>query len=222
MYIYFKRFSLFNFFKLSFIVFILAVPGFVLIYFDPFLLKTTWDAKFYNSILISSSILSFYLIPIFLAILLTNKQKFLVNKKQQLLFLIVSIIIILFLSTFFDYNYKIGGGYFLKLSYLTTNTEILFFISSTVGLMLLFNIMLEDKDNILLIFLLIFGFSAYYIFQKYFEPMFFFIFFLMIKSSVTKVFLKDMKNIYFLFFYLSVYLTTAIINDLYQITKTVL
>ena len=95
-------------------------------------------------------------------------------------------------------------------------------ISSAVGLMLLFNLMLEDKDNILLIFLLIFSFSAYYIFQKYFEPMFFFIFFLMIKSSVTRVFLKDMKNIYFLFFYLSIYLTTAIINDIYKITKTVL
>ena len=103
-----------------------------------------------------------------------------------------------------------------------TNSKILFLISSAVGLMLLLNLMLEDKDSILLIFLITFGFTAHYIFQKYFEPMFFFILFLMIKSSVTKAFLNDMKNIYFLFFYLSIYLTTAIINNLYQITKTVL
>ena len=102
-----------------------------------------------------------------------------------------------------------------------TNTNILFLITSAVGVMLLLNLMLEDKHSILLIFLLILGFSAHYIFQKYFEPMFFFILFLMIKSSFTKAFLNDMKNIYFLFFYLSIYLTTAIVNDLFQITKQI-
>jgi hypothetical protein len=222
MYIYFKRFSLFNFLKLSFIVFVLAIPGFFLIYYDPFLARVTWDEKLYNTILISSSILSFYLIPIFFVLLFSNKEKFLINKKQQLLFALVSITVVLLLSILFDYNYKIGGGYFLKLSYLLINNKILFLISSAIGLILLFNLALEDKDNILLICLLIFGFSAYMIFQKYFEPMFFFIFFLMIKSSVSKIFLSNIKNIYFLLFYLGIYLTTAIINNIYQITKTVL
>jgi len=39
---------------------------------------------------------------------------------------------------------------------------------------------------------------------------------------IEKIFLNNKKNIYFLFFYLGIYLTTAIINDVYQITKTVL
>ena len=175
-----------------------------------------------NTVLISSSILSFYLIPIFFAILFFNKEKPLIEKRQQFLIILVSVIIVLLFSFYFDYNYKIGGGYFLKLSYLLINNEILFLISSMVGLILLFNLAKEDNDNILLICILIIGFSSYRIFQKYFEPTFFFIFFLMIKSSIQKDFLKNIKNIYFLFFYLGIYLTTAIINDVYKITKTIL
>ena len=128
----------------------------------------------------------------------------------------------LILSIFFDYNYKLGGGYFIKLSYLLVYNEFLFLISSAIGLVLLFNLAKENNDNILLISLLIFGFNAYMIFQKYFEPMFFFIFFLMIQSSIPKIFLKNIKNIYFLFFYLGIYLVTAIINNVYKITKTIL
>ena len=222
MYIYFKKFSLFNFLKLSFIVFIFAIPGFFLIYFDPPLLKVTFDVKLQNTVLVNSSILSFYLIPIFFAIFFLNKEKPVIEKKQQFSFILIALVIVLLLSFFFDYNYKLGGGYFIKLSYLITNNEILFLISSAVGLILLFNLAKENNDNILLICLLIFGFSAYMIFQKYFEPMFFFIFFLMIRSSIPKIFLKNIKNIYFLFFYLNIYLVTAIINDVYKITKTVL
>jgi|TARA_B100000959_G_scaffold281386_1_gene345327 hypothetical protein len=220
--VYFKKFSLFNFLKLSLIVSVLAIPGFFLIYFDPVLLKVTFDTKLQNTVLISSSILSFYLIPIFFAILFFNKEKPLIEKRQQFLIILVSVIIVLLFSFYFDYNYKIGGGYFLKLSYLLINNEILFLISSMVGLILLFNLAKEDNDNILLICILIIGFSSYRIFQKYFEPTFFFIFFLMIKSSIQKDFLKNIKNIYFLFFYLGIYLTTAIINDVYKITKTIL
>ena len=126
------------------------------------------------------------------------------------------------LSIFFNYNYKLGGGYFIKLSYLLTNNNILFLISSAAGLTLLFHLARENNDNILLIFLLIFGFSAHMIFQKYYEPMFFFIFFLMIKSKIPKILLKKIKNIYFLYLYFSIYLATAIVNDLYKITKTAL
>jgi len=222
MYIYFRKLSLLNFFKLSFIIFILAIPGFFLIYYDPFLLKVTFDTKLYNTVLISSSILSFYLIPIFFVVLFLNKDKFKFNKNRQLIFILISALVVLLMSVFFNYNHKIGGGYFLKLSYLLVNNNILFLITSIVGFVLLFNLAQEDSDNILIIFLLIFGFSAYMIFQKYFEPMFFFILFLMIKTNITKIFLKNINNIYFLFFYLSIYLVTAIVNDVYKITKTVL
>tara|TARA_B110001454_G_C12455242_1_gene323775 strand:- start:42 stop:527 length:486 start_codon:yes stop_codon:yes gene_type:complete len=160
--------------------------------------------------------------PIFFIVLFLNKEKFKFKKNKQLIFILISVSIVLSMSAFFNYNYKIGGGYFLKISYLLANNNILFLITSIIGFVLLFNLAWEDFDNILIIFLLIFGFSAYMIFQKYFEPMFFFILFLMIRSNITKIFLKNIKNIYFLSFYLFIYLVTAIINDVYKITKTVL
>ena len=39
---------------------------------------------------------------------------------------------------------------------------------------------------------------------------------------IEKIFLNKKKNIYFLFFYLGIYLITAIINDVYKITKMIL
>ena len=46
--------------------------------FDPILLTVTFDSKLYNTVLISSSILSFYLMPIFFLIYLV--QIFLVGR----------------------------------------------------------------------------------------------------------------------------------------------
>ena len=39
---------------------------------------------------------------------------------------------------------------------------------------------------------------------------------------IEKILLNNKKNIYFLFFYLGIYLITAIINDVYKITKMIL
>ena len=220
MYIYLIRFNLIIFFKISLIVLTLSLPGFLLIYFDPGLLKVTFDTKLQNTILINSSILSFYLIPIFFIFFFLNKEKLLIEKKKQIFFILISLIIVLFLSIIFDYNYKQGGGYFLKLSFLSANNMILFLITSIAGITLILNLSSENKENAILLFLLIFGFSASSIFQKYYEPMFFFIFFLMIKSKIPKRLIENIKNIYYLYFYFGIYLVTAIVNDVYKITKT--
>ena len=222
MYVYFRKFSLLNFLKLSFVVLTLAIPGFFLIYFDPILLEVTFDSKLYNTVLISSSMLSFYIMPIFFIIFFLNKKDIQIDINSQYLFIFISIIIVLILSAFFDYNHKIGGGYFLKLSYLLINNNILFLISCVIGLTLLFNLTWIYNYNALLIGLLIFGYSAHMMFQKFFEPMFFFIFFLMLNSSISRIFLRNIKNIYFLYLYFGIYLATGIINDIYKITKTAL
>ena len=222
MYVYFKKLDFFNFFKLFFIVFIFSIPGFILIYYDPILLNLNFDTKLYNTILLNSSILSLYLIPIYFVIIFFSEEKLETTKKQQYLFILISVTIVLFFSNLFNYNPQIGGGYFLKLSYLLMNNEILFFITSIIGIFLLINIAKDNIDNTIIILLLIFGLSARLIFQKYFEPMFFFILFLMIKSDILKTYLNKIKNIYFLYFYYGIYLITAIINNIYKITKTVI
>ena len=41
----------------------------------------------------------------------------------------------------------------------------------------------------------------------------------MFKSEIPKLFLKTKKNIFYLALYLGIYLTSAIINDIFKITK---
>ena len=84
---------------------------------------------------------------------------------------------------------------------------------------MLFQLARDHNDNLILIILLVFAFPAFYIFQEYYEPMFFFMLFLMFKSEIPKLFLKTKKNIFYLALYLGIYLTSAIINDIFKITK---
>ena len=115
MIIYFAKFSLVNFLKISFFVLIFSIPGFFLIFLEPKVLKTTYDLNFYNTILISSSIILFYLIPFYLLRWFEIKKVIFKNTKniKYLVLLILLLLITFFLSTKFNYNYNLGGGFFL-------------------------------------------------------------------------------------------------------------
>ena len=221
MIIYFAKFSLVNFLKISFFVLIFSIPGFFLIFLEPKILKTTYDLNFYNTILISSSIILFYLIPFYLLRWFEIKKVIFKNTKniKYLVLLILLLLITFFLSTKFNYNYKLGGGFFLKLSYLLFNNNILFLSSSVLGLIALVDLFKKDKNNLLLIIIFLFGFSSYMIFQKYFEPIFFMIFLLMMNYNLTSNIISKIKNIYFLYLYFFMYFIVAIINDIFKITK---
>ena len=221
MIIYFAKFSLVNFLKISFFVLIFSIPGFFLIFLEPQVLKTTYDLNFYNTILISSSIILFYLIPFYLLRWFEIKKVIFKNTKniKYLVLLILLLLITFFLSTKFNYNYKLGGGFFLKLSYLLFNNNILFLSSSVLGLIALVDLFKKDKNNLLLIIIFLFGFSSYMIFQKYFEPIFFMIFLLMMNYNLVSNIISKIKNIYFLYLYFFMYFIVAIINDIFKITK---
>ena len=55
--------------------------------------------------------------------------------------------------------------------------------------------------------------------QKYFEPMMIFIFFLLLSSKLPEEFLKNYKNLLYLYIYVFFYFILAIINDVLQITR---
>ena len=219
MYIYFKKLNIKYFLLLSLIVFIFSLPGFWLILNDTRVLTSIFSPKIYNTILISPSIMSFYLIPIFFILYLNKINKIDFKNKYNILSIIFFIILISAITIIFDYNYKTGGGFFIKLSFLFFNNVILGSLTSIIGLILLFQLAREHNDNLILIILLVFAFPAFYIFQEYYEPMFFFMLFLMFKSEIPKLFLKTKKNIFYLALYLGIYLTSAIINDIFKITK---
>ena len=221
MMVYLKNLKFKNFIFISLFVFGLSLPGFYLVLFNPKII-VNFDFNFNNTILVSSSIISFYLIPVYLLHIFNNQKLNSIFKnisyKELIPHLIISLIAII-MFIFFDYNYKIGGGFFLKLSRLIFDNNFLFFATSVIGLFMVYDLIREDKDNIFLIFILLLGFSYHMIFQKYFEPMFLFIYLFMIKSKIKDEFLRNTKSLYIFNLYFLAYLFAALINDTYKITN---
>ncbi len=223
LFIFFEKLSFINFIKISLIIFVFSLPGFWLIFNFPSLLKTTFTSRFHNTFLVNFSILGFYLLPFFIGFLLQKKNKIFDNKRFQLCFLISIILIISLVSIGFDYlNFnKAGGGFFLKISYIFFNNPYFFFLTSWFGAFSILFLSTEDKKNALMFLLLLFGFSGFVIYQKYFEPMFIFILLLMIKSSFIYNFFNSKKNLLVYYSYVFLYFISAILNDFFKITSNI-
>ena len=217
---YLKKIKFKMFLLLSILVLFLLLPGLIFVYEQSSVLSgIKFTSKFQNSLIVNSSIMSFYLIPIFLCFFLNDLSKLKQNIKFiTIAFILFSILIFIF-SNSFNYNYKLGGGFILKLSMILFDNFILFFISSALGFVAFAYLAKKNINNFIIIFLLLFGYSASWIFQKYFEPMFIFIFFLLIQSQISFNFLKSYKNILLIYAYFVIYLASAIVNAMLQITQ---
>lgn len=210
------------FIKTALIVGLLALPGLAFVLFWPKILKATFEFKLYNSLLVNASIISFYLIPFFSILFFYEKKirffKIFENKKIEIL-LILSFVLLC--SMFFNYNYLMGGGYFIKLSKILFDNLYLFFFSSFVGFVLMYILSVENKLNLILNLIIITAISAWIIFMKYHEPMYLILLFLIMKTKFTNIFLKNRKYIYLYHIYFIIYLSTAIINNYLLFSKNI-
>ena len=224
--VFFLKLYIKDFLKLCFFIFILTLPGFYLIYEYPLLVKNAFfTLRYQNTLLINSSIISFYLIPFFL-IFCFSKDNVNIIKKNLISFLFLSIIItflpILVGFNYFDFNNGAGGGFLLKLSYLFFNGPYFFFLTSLIGFFMILLICREDIKNIIIFLILLLCFSGYIIYQKNFEPMFLIILFLLINTKLTNNFLKEEKNMILYYFYIVSYLASAILNDYFHLSSKIL
>ena len=226
LFVFFSKLYIKDFLKLCFFIFILTLPGFYLIYEYPLLVKNAFfTLRYHNTLLINSSIISFYLIPFFL-IFCFSKDNVNIIKKNLISFLFLSVIItflpILVGFNYFDFNNGAGGGFLLKLSYLLFNGPYFFFLTSLIGFFMILLICREDNKNIIIFLILLLCFSGYIIYQKNFEPMFLIILFLLINTKLTSNFLKEGKNMILYYFYIISYLASAILNDYFQLSSKIL
>ena len=219
--IYFKRLSIKNFISVCSIILLMALPGIIFVIKWPKILAATFDNSFYNSLLVNPSIISLYLIPFYFFLLVGKKIKIqsLINNKKDFIVILIFLIIVGSLSILFNYNYNMGGGFFIKLSLIFFNNLYLFYFTSLVGLYLLYIISKENIYNALLVFILLISFSAFIIFQKYFEPMFIILMFTLLKIDLTKVFLQNKKLILYYHLFFLFYLSSAIYNNIFLISK---
>ena len=212
-FIFFKKLEFKTFCKTSLLILLFALPGIYMVLNWPKTLTLSFDLRIYNSILVNASIISFYLIPFYFFYLWSEKK---IDYKAA----IFSIISVLILSFFFDYNYKLGGGAFIKLSMLLLNNFYLFYLTSIAGIYILFILCKDNFANFTLTSLIIFGFSATILPQKYFEPMMLILFFTIYKSDLFVNILKDKKKIIYSFIYFAIYLLSAILNDIYNFNSS--
>ena len=68
LYIYFLRLDFKEFIKSSIIIFIFSLPGIFLVLSVPRTLSLTFDFNIANSLMVNSSIISFYLIPLYFVV----------------------------------------------------------------------------------------------------------------------------------------------------------
>ena len=219
--IYFQKLNFNDFVKLAIFILVLATPGIIFILDQQSVLNIKFTSKLQNFLLVNSSMLSFYLIPIFFLVAI-NKIEFF---KKDLKFFIYSFllftILVFILSLKFDYNYILGGGFILKLSLILFNSNYFFYLSCIIGLVLLSYLSKISINNSILILLVIFGYGADIVYQKYFEPIFIFSLFLLMNSNIFQEFLKSKKNILLLLIFNLIYSISAVMNQIFLFSRNI-
>jgi len=216
--VFYKKLSRKIFVQCALTTFLFSIPGVFFIIFWPAIIKATFVFKIYNSLLVNASIISLYLIPFFLIINFFNEKIIKINLRNLIIFILISIIVTAS-ALLFDYNFKMGGGFFIKLSLILFDNLMLFYTTSIIGFYLLYVLCNKILLNYILTVLILVAVSGYIVFQKYYEPMFIFLLFFYYKTNLTILFLNKKNNIYLFHIFFITYLLSALANDFLKLTK---
>ena len=164
----------------------------------------------FNNVLISFSIILFYLIPfLFFKIIKTNNIFDIRN-------ILISILIFSICVYNFDYNYSYsGGGIFFKVSYYLFQNNYLFYLISFFAILVICSLLSKNYFNILLIITIVFNNPQYTIYHKYFDPFLLIVFLTIFSFSLDlkKIFIP--KNYMFIFTYFLAFLIISNLKFLY-------
>ena len=212
-FIYYKYLKPKEFVLIIFFIFLLSVPGFILIFKFPYYVESSgYSLKFYNSIPVISSIFLLYVIPFL------NFQFFKIISSRANIFFILSILSTFIFAYYFDYNPRVGGGIFMKISNIFIQSNYLFFLTSLTGFYILLKLVEKNKENLILIFLVFLTFSNNYMLQKYFEPLWFIILFLILDLQFFRQLIKAKFKVFFVSIYFLTYSISALLNSYYKIS----
>ncbi len=165
---------------------------------------------------LTTSIISFYLLP-YLYFYIKDKIKFSINLNE----IIFLSIFIFCLFLFFNYNLDYSGGIYYKLSHLLFNNNILFFLLSSVSILILTKFFLINEntynkisDLIVIFILIIFEFDGV-IYHETYDPLIYILIFLIFDNKYIENFILSLSKskysilIFFstLFYFMSVFKT---------------
>jgi hypothetical protein len=193
--------------------FLVALPALVYIYFyisqNSLLSNNSYITDYlrpniFFNVLVFLSLCFFYFLPFLFNTL--NKEKFiaLIDKKKINIFFII----IFFTFIFFYYDLPLsefGGGIFYKISKII-NIK-LFYFFSFIGALFIFVILNINLRNLTIYSLMVFGFPVVFIYQKYYDPLIYFLFFGLVNADfIDESLLKNKFNFKLIYSYLIVFL----------------
>jgi len=163
---------------------------------------------------LTTSIISFYLLP-YLYFYFKDKIKPSINLSE----IIFILIFILSLFLFFNYNLNYSGGIYYKFSRLIFGNNILFFLISSVSILILVKFFLINKDSnkklsdlIIIIMLIIFEFDGV-IYHETYDPLIYILIFLIFDNTYIENFISSLNKYKFfilIFFSTLFYLMSVI------------
>ena len=216
LWIYYRETQFILFIKIIIFTFLLGLPGVFFLLKNPILYKGLEQdiTNFSSAILISSSIIFFYILPFTFQLIInnSNKIKFIIFEIFKIKYFFFISVLFFALSLSFYYSGEVGGGIFYKISNIIFKNNYIFFMTSYLGLYLILFYNKKNISNYLLSILLLITFSAgIFVFQKYFEPMFLILFLSFfnnnkIEESISK------NNIYISLYFSLYYVVVNFLN----------
>jgi len=224
-----KFISFYRFFSKEILIiillnFILALPAFYYIFILDinFFLKSAAIGiennekiifnNLFNDILITFSIIFFYLIPfLFLKIIKINKILTIKN-------FLISLAIFLVCVLNFNYNYSYsGGGIFFKFSNFFFENNYLFYFITLISIYLVLPLIMNNYFNLLFFLLIIFNNPQYTLYHKYFDPFLLLTFFTIFNLNFNLNKIVYRKNYLYIFSYFVVFLIISNLKYLWKI-----
>ncbi len=188
---------------------VLALPGLIFLFNNQVLFKAMDQevTNFTSAVLISASIVLFYLLPFIIQYFVNsfNTEKK-IKKYFDLKIFLFSLFITIFCIYSFEYKVTVGGGVFYKIFIFILKNKILFFCSSFIGIYFILFFSEKNIKNIFISILILSTFTTgFFVFQKYFEPMFLILF--LIYFDKSKIIISIEKNNFiYIFYFIGYYL----------------
>jgi hypothetical protein len=162
-----------------------------------------------NKILIISSILMFYFIPI----LIIKKKILLYSNKIEIKNFIFLFLICLLMAYTFNYELDYtGGGIFLHISNFLFKNNLLFYLISFYSFIFIFKFCVEKFENFFLIVIIFLSNPQLSIYHKYYDPLIIFLIFTLFKIDFDRSFFK-LKNISIIYLFYAIFLCLNLLKS---------
>ena len=170
---------------------------------EEYLKEYSFISYFSNKILIISSIIFFYLIPI----ILSKKENIFKIKFDK--YFIAIILFFLLNIAFFDYKVEFtGGGIFFKFSSIFFNNNLFFYLSALVSFYFIY-LRYLNWNNFFIICILIISNPQLSIYHKYYDPLLIILFFTIFKINLDKSYF-NLRNLSILYLFCSMFIIASV------------